>query len=132
MGPTMMTDCFNDPTQCDTVAFGTKMTSVHDLMSQLNEAAELDQAHVDALWSHALDQINSVQASGGSEGELEQVASDVSAVVSRSERVGELEQVSGVFSLAYELLQRRQHASSSLLEVKSLDKTMMGKNGEFC
>merc|ERR1712166_1314382 len=37
--PTMMTSCFNDATQCDTVALGTKMTSVHDLMSQLNEAA---------------------------------------------------------------------------------------------
>merc|ERR1712166_248820 len=127
--PTMMTDCVNDPTQCDTDAFGTKMTSVHDLLSQLNEAAELDEAHVDALWaeSHALDQMNSLKASGGSEGELEQVASDVSAVVSRSERVGELEQVSGVFSLAYELLQRRQHASSSLLEAKSLDKVLTYK-----
>merc|ERR1712166_805122 len=127
--PTMMTDCFNDPTQCDTDAFGTKMTSVHDLLSQLNEAAELDQAHVDALWaeSHALEQMDSLQASGGSEGELEQVVSDVSAVVSRSERVGELEQVPGVFSLAYELLQRRQHASNSLLEVESLDKVPIDK-----
>merc|ERR1712166_1351823 len=120
--PTMMTDCVNDPAQCDTVAFGTKMTSVHDLMSQLNGAAELDEAHVDALWAGAF---------SGSEGELEQVASDVSAVVSRSVRVGELEQVSGVFSLAYELLQRRQHASSSLLEANSLDKVLTYKTDCF-
>ena len=111
-----MTKCVNH-LQCDTVAFGTKMTSVHDLMGQLNEAAELDQAHVDALWagSHALDQMNSLQVSGGSEG--------------GSEHVEELEQVSGVVNLAYEILKRAEHLTlvEEASQTSSLDKTLKHK-----